>query len=237
MNAKSAAKKKNIYENYTPVIALAVALDVYQLQGFVRSGDGYTKFDDHLEPTRIEDNKTEVINRIRDGYTPSEQSMTEAQQHIDRINGKLMFKKISKNLTGFENSLIKAVSEPPNNYNVSILASVPHTAKIDVKREEFEERMAILRHHSEYYGQRGQRYDIELEVLDAKYIQSREVYMITCLHQNRDIVKFWWRDQPDLCDLINGKTINIRGTVNRHELNKFNQAKETMINRVKIISI
>ena len=237
MAVKSATKNKSIYEDYSPVSALAIALEVYDLQGFIRSGDGYTKFDENLEPHRIEDNKTEAINRIRDGYKPHEKSLALAKDHIDRINGRLMFKKMAGGLSSFENSLSKAVNDPLGNYNVSILASVPHSAKIDAQREQLEERLAILRHHSQLYGQKCQRYDLDLEVLDAKYIQSREVYMITTLYKGCDIIKFWWRDHPDLCDLISGKTINVRGTVNRHETNKYNQAKETIINRVKINSI
>jgi hypothetical protein len=237
MATKTTAKNKSIYESYTPELALAIALDVYNLQGFVRSGDGYTRYNENLEPERIEDNKTEVIGRIRSGYMPSQESIELANQHISRINGKMMFKKISNSLSGFENSLIKAITDPLTNYSVSILASIPHSAKVDAQREVLEDRLSTLRHHSQHFGIRGQRYDLELEVLDAKYIQSREVYMITTLYQNRDIVKFWWQNQPDICDLISGKVIKVRGTVNRHEVNSHNQAKETLINRVKINSV
>ena len=59
--------------------------------------------------------------------------------------------------------------------------------------------------------------------------------MITTLEKNKNIVKFWWRDQPDISDIIEGKTIRIRGTVNRHEQGKYTSAKETMMNRVKIV--
>ena len=93
-----------------------------------------------------------------------------------------------------------------------------------------------MRFDSEYFGEVKQRYDIEVEVMDVKFIQSSAVYMITTVYNKKDIIKFWWRDQPDLTDIIDGRVINIRGTVNRHEVGKYTQAKETMLNRVKIIS-
>ena len=88
-----------------------------------------------------------------------------------------------------------------------------------------------------YFGTRGKRYDINVKVLDVKFIQTSDVYMITTVYAEKDIVKFWWRDQPDISDIINGKTIKIRGTVNKHELSKYTNAKETMVNRVKILEI
>ena len=58
--------------------------------------------------------------------------------------------------------------------------------------------------------------------------------MITTVQNSKNIVKFWWRDQPDISDIIDGKTIRVRGTVNKHEKSKYTNAQETMLNRVKI---
>ena len=58
--------------------------------------------------------------------------------------------------------------------------------------------------------------------------------MITTVQNSKNIIKFWWRDQPDISDIIDGKVIHVRGTVNKHEKSKYSNAHETMINRVKI---
>ena len=130
------------------------------------------------------------------------------------------------------------MSDPQvNNFAVSIIASLPHSVEIDKKREIVEDKMSALKHSSMYFGTRGKRYDINVKVLDVKFIQTSDVYMITTVYAEKDIVKFWWRDQPDISDIINGKTIKIRGTVNKHELSKYTNAKETMVNRVKILEI
>ena len=67
--------------------------------------------------------------------------------------------------------------------------------------------------------------------------RTSNVYMISTCYAEKDIVKFWWRDQPDISDIIANKTIKIRATVNKHELSKYTGAKETMVNRVKILNI
>ena len=106
-----------------------------------------------------------------------------------------------------------------------------------MKRESVNDKMAQLKHSSNYFGNKGTRYNISINILDVKFIQTSSVYMITGIYAGKDIIKFWWRDQPDLSDIITGKTISIRGTVNKHENSKYTNAKETMLNRVKIINI
>ena len=105
---------------------------------------------------------------------------------------------------------------------------------VDIKRKKITDRIESVRFDSEFIGELRKRYDLTIEVLDVKFIQSTGVYMITGLHKNKNIIKFWWRDQPDISDLINGKTVTLRGTVNKHEDSKYSNAKETMFNRVKI---
>ena len=238
MPSKTKKVKDNFYNDYTPVDALAIAFEVYEEQGFIRSGDGYSYRDEKTdEYVRVFDNKTIVIERMKEGKTASADKVAQASAYIDEITGKMMFKKMTGNMSSFDNSLVKATSEDLTNFNVAVIASMPHGAKVSEKRERFEEKISFLKHQSQFFGNRGTRYDLEAVVLDAKRIQSREVYMVTLLHENRDILKFWWSQQPDLCDLIENKTIKFRGTVNRHETNKYTQCKETIINRVKLQSI
>jgi hypothetical protein len=238
MTSKTKKVKNNFYMDYTPVDALAIAFEVYEDQGFIRSGDGYSVWNDETQDyTRTFDNKTIIIEKMKSGYRPSEDNMTRSSEYIDKVVGKLMFKKMSGSMNSFDSSIVKATSEDLTNFSVAVIASMPHGAMVNEKRERLEERMSFIKHSSEYFGNKGTRYDLEAVVLDAKYIQSREVYMITLLHNDRDVLKFWWSQQPDLCDLMENKTIKFRGTVNRHETNKYTQCKETIINRVKIQSI
>ena len=232
--------KKTPWPTVTVADVMCAAVLVYKDQGFVRSGQGYidTSPEDG-NSIEVRDNKTCIIDILEDPKMSfTEEESKHANDLIDSINGKLMIKKMTNNLNNFEQNVAKALSDPQvNNFAVSIIASLPHSVEIDKKREIVEDKMSALKHSSMYFGTRGKRYDVDVEVLDVKFIQTSDIYMITTVYANKDIIKFWWRDQPDISDIINGKTIKIRGTVNKHELSKYSNAKETMVNRVKILEI
>lgn len=238
-----ATQVKNDISNYTPAEILAISFEVFDKQGFIKSGYGYKQPTNTVDEDGnqiyedIKDNKTVIIQTVKNfngKYIPNQKYVDQAVAEIDRINGKLMLKKMCGGLSNFEGGLVKAIEEDVNNFHVSILASVPNSLKIDTKREALNDRLAQLKHTSQYVGKKGVRYDIDVDVIDVKFIQSSDVYMITCVSDNRDIVKFWWREQPDLTDIIEGKTITIRGTVKSQELSKYSNAKETLFNRVKL---
>ncbi len=229
------AKKNNKkFVDYSATDITALALQVYRKQGFIRSGEGYTKVDG-TKKTVIEDNKT-VINALVENGSRAESLMPDAKVIIDKFNGKLMMKKFGGDLKSFEKGLADALNAPElSNFHVSVLASLPHMHNIDRKRAEVEDRYEKLRATSKFFGEARKRYDVEVEVIDVKFIQSSNVYMITTVHNQEDVIKFWWRDQPDLSDILDGKVIKIRGTVNKHEISKYTRCKETMFNRVKVL--
>jgi hypothetical protein len=238
-----ATQVKNDISNYTPTEILAISFEVFDAQGFVKSGYGYKQPTNTVDEdgnqiySDIKDNKTVIIQTVKNfagKYIPNQKYVDQATAEIERINGKLMMKKLGGGLSNFESGLVKALEDGVNNFHVSILASVPNSVKIDQKREALNDRMLQLKHSSQFIGKKGARYDIEVDVIDVKFIQSSDVYMITAVSDNRDIVKFWWREQPDLTDIIEGRTISIRGTVNKQEISKYSQAKETLFNRVKL---
>ncbi len=229
--------RKNKTFDITPVEALALAIETYNQQGFIRSGEGFQQTDyetgEVLNETK--DNKSIVIEKITAGFQPSEELMEEAKAIIDKFNGRYMLKKLTSTLSNFEQGVAQAFdAKELTNFNVAVLASIPHMNEVDKKRKAVEDKIEELRFESEFFGDKGQRYDLQLEVIDVKYIQSSSVYMITTVQNSKNIVKFWWRDQPDISDIIDGKVIHVRGTVNKHEKSKYSNAHETMINRVKI---
>lgn len=228
----------NAVAEYNPVQTLAIALSVYDKHGFVRSGEGYNVYDSEGNYTHtVEDTKTQVMNAMKAGEQPSAEYLAQAEQVKDKFEAKFMMKKFGAGLTDFEHNVAKAFAAGNSltSFQVAIIASIPNMNKIDEKRKMVEDRIEEVRFKSEHFGEVRHRYDLEVEVLDCKFIQNSGVYMITTIHAGKDIVKFWWRDQPDVSDIIEGKTIRIRGTVNRHENGKYTQAKETMFNRVKIL--
>jgi hypothetical protein len=230
---------KTPWPSITIVDVMCAAKQVHDTQGFVRSGQGYKDHTDPDNPIEVVDNKTRIIDIIEDPKMFfTEQQISEANELISHINGKLMIKKMTNNLNNFESNVVNALSNPNvDKFAVSIIASLPHSVSIDKKREEVEDKLSTLKHSSQYFGVKGKRYDINVDVMDVKFIQSSNIYMITTVYAKKDLVKFWWRDQPDISNIISNKSIKIRGTVNKHELSKYTNAKETMINRVKILEI
>jgi len=236
---ESKMTRKTAYPNSTVVDVMCAAVAVHNEQGFIRSGQGYTDHNpDSGESIVIRDNKTVIIDYLSKQQTFNEEQHAEASKLLDNINGKLMIKKMTNSLNNFEQSVATVLNEADiSNFAVSIIASLPHSISIDKKREIIEDKMSSLKHSSMYFGDKGKRYNINVEIMDVKFIQSSSIYMITAIYAKKDIIKFWWRDQPDISDIINGKTIQIQATVNKHELSKYTNAKETMVNRVKIIKI
>ena len=223
------------FENYTVLDALAFAIQVHEDQGFVKSGHGTVRLaEDGETEIRTLDNKTMILNKIKQDLKPEPVYADKAKDMLDRINGKLMLKKLTSSANSFELSLIKVLSEDLNKFAVSLIASMPNSITIDEKREAFQDKMNKIKHSSVYFGKKGVRYELDVDVLDVKFIQSSDVYMITTLYKDRDIIKFWWREQPDISDIIMDKTISIKATVKTHELSKFSGANETLVNRVKI---
>lgn len=232
--------RKTPFPNSTIPDVMCAAIAVHKKQGFIRSGQGYTDTNmDELEPVVFRDNKTVVMDDYlskNPKFTVEE--YTYANSLIDTINGKLMIKKMTNNLNNFEQNVAKVLSEVDvTKFAVSIIASLPHSISIDKKREIVEDKMSSLKHSSLYFGSVKKRYDLAVKVLDVKYIQTSDVFMITTVYAKKDIIKFWWRDQPDISDIIIDRTIKIRATVNKHELSKYTNAKETLINRVKILEV
>lgn len=232
--------KKMPFPNATVTDVMCAAIAVYNKQGFIRSGQGYTdNSNPDIDPIETFDNKTVIMAQYLDTkHKFTQEQYDEANTLIDSINGKLMLKKMTNNLNNFEQNVAKVLNDVDvNKFAISIIASLPHSVSIDKKREEVEDSMASLKHSSQYFGEKSKRYDLSVKVLDVKYIQTSDIYMITTVYAKKDIIKFWWRDQPDISDIISNKTIKIRGTVNKHELSKYTNAKETMVNRVKILEI
>jgi len=238
VESKMTRKTPFPYSTVSDVMCAAIA--VHNKQGFVRSGQGYTdNSNPDIDPIETFDNKTVIMAQYLDTKVKfTQEQYDEANALIDNINGKLMLKKMTNNLNNFEQNVAKVLNDPDiNKFAVSIIASLPHSVSIDKKREKVEDKMSALKHSSQYFGEKSKRYNISVKVLDVKYIQTSDIYMITTVYAKKDIIKFWWRDQPDISDIISDRTIKIRGTVNKHELSKYSNAKETMLNRVKILEV
>ena len=238
------AKQKLTYDIST-VMQYAVAVTDYQ--GFVSSGNGW--YDQETE-SRWHDNKS-VIGFMLDASTVDKHALAclklvetdptvkeRATEIIEHFQQSLTFKKLSSTLNGFEERVAGFImNDRVDRFGVSVAASLPKSFKVDQKREEFSDMMNKFKRTSEYVGKPSQRVSLDLNVIDIKYLRNFGNFIVTTVYDDKHIVKFFWNKDPDLTKVMDGKTISITARVKGHEISKYTNCKETMLNYMKIEEI
>ena len=106
--------------------------------------------------------------------------------------------------------------------------------RIDQKREEFNDTM-------DYRNIRIKvvlvKTNMDVDIIDMKFLRNFGSYVVTGVTDNKHIIKFFWNKDPDLTGVLEGKTLKVIGRVKTHELSKYTNCNETMLNYVKIIEI
>ena len=129
--------KQNLFNNITTLDVMCASVEVYKSQGFIKSGHGYTDNNDPENPVKIEDNKTMMLSLLKakdaGKKTFTTETVEEASNLINSINGKLMLKKMTNTLNNFESNVVKSLSEADvNKFSISIIASsFSHSVSID----------------------------------------------------------------------------------------------------------
>ena len=238
------AKNKSTYDINT-VMQYAVAVTDYQ--GFVSSGNGW--YDAETE-TRHHDNKS-VIGYMLEEPTSDKHALAclklvetdptvkqRALEIIEHFQQSLTFKKLSSTLNGFEERVAGFImNQTVDRFGVSVAASLPKSFKVDQKREEFADMINKFKRTSEYVGKPSQRVSLELKVIDIKYLRNFGNFIVTTIYDDAHIVKFFWNKDPDLTKVMDGKTLSVTARVKTHELSKYTNCKETMLNYMKIEEI
>ncbi len=239
-------KQKPTY-NLDIVMQYAVAVTDYQ--GFISSGNGWY---DHETESRHHDNKT-VIGFMLDGNKAKDQHAKacleliennftsindRAKEIIEHFQQSLTFKKLSSTLNGFEERVASFImNDKVDRFGVSVIASLPKSYGVDQKREEFSDLMAKYKRTSEYVGKISSRVSLDLNVIDIKYLRNFGNFIVTTVYDDKHIVKFFWNKDPDLTKVMDGKVISINARIKGHEISKYTNCKETMLNYMKIEEI
>ena len=222
-----------------PIIdAMAVSIVVDRKQGFIKSGYGYYDYDNCVN---VLDNKT-LVNNVLNSYPEadakidvSESDRTEAEELIAYFSDVIVEKKMLGTISGFEDTVGKIINgNTVDAYGISILASLPNSLRVQQKRDSMEDFYANHRGMSEYVGKTGDRVGMTVDVVDVKYISKYNIHLVTSTDSNDNIISFFWNKDPDIANLIEGKQVNIVGTIRKQEISKFSGCKETVVNRVKI---
>ena len=215
--------------------ALQLSVYVEDQQGFIKSGFGFYD-SDRGEETK--DNKTAIfqyMNGTVDMPEITDQQKERAVEIREYFKGTLVAKKLMGTLNSFEDGVIKSIgNNETNSFGVSVIASLPNSLRISKKRDDLDNWFDDLRDKSEFIGKRGERLRFGVYVRDVKFIAKYGIHLVTCVDKEENIVKFFFSKEPDIAGLLEGRNVILTGKVKQHDVSKFSQCKETVINYVRV---
>lgn len=226
-------KKSETVYNVDQALQLSVYVD--DQQGFIKSGFGFYD-SDRGEETK--DNKTAIfqyMNGTVDMPEITDQQKERAVEIREYFKGTLVAKKLMGTLNSFEDGVIKSIgNNETNSFGVSVIASLPNSLRISKKRDDLDTWFDELRDKSEFIGKRGERLRFGVYVRDVKFIAKYGIHLVTCVDKEENIVKFFFSKEPDIAGLLEGRNVILTGKVKQHDVSKFSQCKETVINYVRV---
>jgi tetrahydromethanopterin S-methyltransferase subunit F len=226
-------KKSETVYNVDQALQLSVYVD--DQQGFIKSGFGFYD-SDRGEETK--DNKTAIfqyMNGTVDMPEITDQQKERAVEIREYFKGTLVAKKLMGTLNSFEDGVIKSIgNNETNSFGVSVIASLPNSLRISKKRDDLDNWFDDLRDKSEFIGKRGERLRFGVYVRDVKFIAKYGIHLVTCVDKEENIVKFFFSKEPDIAGLLEGRNVILTGKVKQHDVSKFSQCKETVINYVRV---
>ena len=226
-------KKPETVYNVDQVLQLSVYVD--DQQGFIKSGFGFYDSDRGQE---TKDNKTAIfhyMNGAVDMPEITDNQKERAAEIREYFKGTLVAKKLMGTLNSFEDGVIKSIgNNETNSFGVSVIASLPNSLRISKKRDDLDDWFDNLRDKSEFIGKRGDRLRFGAYVRDVKFIAKYGIHLVTCIDKDENIVKFFFSKEPDIAGLLEGRNVILTGKVKQHDVSKFSQCNETVINYVRV---
>jgi hypothetical protein len=226
-------------KSYEIMEVLATSIAVDEAQGFIKSGHGYY---DYENKCNVFDNKTAIRYIINDVKEAEDIDVTVTSKHMEKaeelktyFDSVIVMKKLTGNFNGFEDTVGNILNKKEvDNYGISVLASLPNSMRIQKQRDDMDDFYEDMRQSSEYVGKVGSRGAFSLFIKDVKYIAKYGIHLVTAVESDQNLIKFFWSKDPDISDLIVGKSMRVTGFVKEQSISKFSNCKETVLNRVKI---
>jgi len=226
-------KKSETVYNVEQALSLSVYVD--DQQGFIKSGYGWYDSDKGQE---TKDNKTVIFHYMNGTVDMPEITDKQKERAIEireYFKGSLVAKKLMGTLNNFEDGVIKSIgTDETNSFGISVIASLPNSLRIAKKRDDLDNWFDELRDKSEFIGKRGERLRFGVYVRDVKFIAKYGIHLVTCVDKDENIVKFFFSKEPDIAGLLEGRNVILTGKVKQHDVSKFSQCKETVINYVRV---
>jgi hypothetical protein len=220
---------------YNVMQALELSVYVDNVQGFVKSGYGYY---DYENDKNVLDNRSAMFSYLlgnAEWPTISEDQKQKAADIRQYFKESLVAKKLMGTMNDFEKGVMNAIGhDETDGFGLSIIASLPNSYRVANQRQELEDWFDTYRDKSEFVGKIGERRRFAVFVRDVKFIAKFGIHLGTCLDDNENIIKFFFNKEPDISGILEGKNVIITGKIKTHDVSKFSNCKETVLNYIKI---
>lgn len=146
----------------------------------------------------------------------------------------LLFKTLSGPIAnGFMATIANIVGmELVGRYEVSCMSCLVQTYRKDLEREVKQEKKQTFLSTSDFIGSEASKHELELEIIDTFYSKNYNIFINTAT-DGLNIFKFSTAHGATIFPL--NEKIRIKGSVKRHDVDKFTGVKETWLTRVKRI--
>jgi hypothetical protein len=209
--------------NIKEVVAVACAVD--RTNGFVKKSDVYSNSDKKPNVSFLYEH---FCNNEKTEYSAVDLEL--AEEIVDYLKG-LSFKALERKLTDFETNVLNFVGgETVGKEQLGIAASLPNVYRNKLEADMWTAREAELARTSDYIGDVGKRCEFTAKIENLRYIAKTSSYLISCSVDNKHILKFF----SGVASGKVGDAIQITGFVKSQSVSSYSNAKETMINRIKV---
>jgi hypothetical protein len=146
----------------------------------------------------------------------------------------LLFKTLSGPISnGFMATIANIIAmEHVGKYEVACMSALPQTYRKDLEREVKQEKKQAFVATSTFIGSEASKHELDVEIIDAFYSKNYNIFINTAT-DGVNIIKFSTAHGADIFPV--GTKIKIKGSVKRHDVDKFTGVKETWLTRVKRI--
>ena len=144
----------------------------------------------------------------------------------------LLFKTLSGPITnGFMATIANIIGmETVGKYEIACMSCLVQTYRKDLEREVKQEKKQAFATTSSFIGSEASKHELDVEIIDAFYSKNYNIFINTAT-DGLNIIKFSTAHGADIFPV--GVKIKIKGSVKRHDVDKFTGVNETWLTRVK----
>lgn len=146
----------------------------------------------------------------------------------------LLFKTLSGPITnGFMATIANIVGmETVGKYEIACMSCLVQTYRKDLEREVKQEKKQAFMATSTFIGTEASKHELDVEIIDAFYSKNYNIFINTAT-DGVNIFKFSTAHGATIFPL--NEKIRVKGSVKRHEVDRYTGVKETWLTRVKRI--